>query len=789
MTTDELYRQASALESAGRLEEAEGLCRQIFAASPQHGGALLLMGVIAIKRGDLANAVPFVRGALRVQPQVALGWFYCGVMLTGLGQAEPALASYRRAVEIDPAMAEAHHHCGQVLLGLDRAAEALAAFDRAIALRPELLEAQGGRGAALARLGRHDEALAIFDGVLAKNPGLVWALNLRGKLHLDCERLDAALADYTHSLQLGATLDALTNRASIFRSQGKLDEALADIQHALEIDPNSSNALFVRGLLAADGQRFEDALGDFQRVVTLLPGYPAPLTKLGDTLHALDRFQEALTAFTRAIAADKSYAKAYFGRGHTWRRFFREGQALADFDRAEALDPSLAIEPGFRLHLSEMACDWKDRAARIDSYVQRIRNGEIVNPGSTLTICDDPELQLQAARNRAEPLVSEPLPRTTRPHDRLRIAYVSPDFTGHVLAWQTVELIEKHDRARFEVFGISLVDWPENPTQERLSKAFEHFIKAGAMDDRATAELIASLEIDIVVDLAGYTDLHKAKTFAYRPAPVAVNYLGYPGTLGSENIDYIVADAVTIPPENEQYFTERVVRLPDCYFPCDTTLPIVETVTRKEAGLPDNGFVFCVFNNAYKISPAVFDVWMRLLKAVDGSVLWLNLLSEDARANLRGEARQRGVPAERLIFIEREPERWRHFARLRFADLHLDCIPYNAHSTATDMLRAGVPVLTCQGRAFAGRVASSLLTCLGLPELIAHDLEEYERIALDLARSPERLAALRAKLKCNLETSPLFDMTRLARHIEAAYEMMWQRRDAPPQSFSVPRLL
>jgi predicted O-linked N-acetylglucosamine transferase (SPINDLY family) len=340
------------------------------------------------------------------------------------------------------------------------------------------------------------------------------------------------------------------------------------------------------------------------------------------------------------------------------------------------------------------------------------------------------------------------------------------------------------------VFGISVVDWPSSVTLDRLAKGFEHFIRAGSRDDRGIAELIASLEIDIAVDLAGHTDRHRSRIFAYRPAPLVVNYLGYPGTTGSENIDYVMADAVVIPPENDRFFSERVVRLPNCFFPSDTGMPCLETGTRTEAGLPETGFVFCAFNNALKLSPEVFDVWMRLIQAIDGSVLWLNVMNQAARDNLRSEARLRGVPPERLVFAEREHFRLRHFARLRFADLHLDCLPYNAHSTATDSLLAGVPVLTCLGRSFAARVAGSMLTSIGMEELIARDLQEYETIALGLAQSPERLAALRGKLGRNRSTHPLFDMTRLARDIERAYEMMWKRHieGQPPAGFAVPSL-
>lgn len=788
MPPADLFETALAAEQAGRLDEAERICRQIIASAPQHSGALLLAGIVRTKKGDLSNALPLLSRSLAIAPNVALGQFYHGMVLAGLGQAREALTSYSRAVAIDPALADAHYHSGLLRMASERLDEAVAAFDRAIAVRPDFVEAHGARGVALGQLGRHGEAQAELDGVLVKFPDLVWVLTARGKLHLECERYDAALDDCNRSIALGATQEALVNRALAWRGKRRLDEAQADIDRAVTLGPNSGYALFVRGLVHSDFGRWQEALADFQRVVTLMPDYPPAFANLGSALCAAGRLDEARAAYNRAIAIDARFAKAYFGRGEVWRRLLRDELAYADFDRAAELDPALAQEASMRLHLADLICNWTDRASRVEDLIQRIRKGEPVSVWITLTAFDEPELHLLAARRMAEPAATKPVVRRNSVHGRLKIAYLSPDFREHVLCCQIVELIERHDKARFEVFGISLIDWPSSVTLDRLARGFEHFISVGSRDDREIAELLASLEIDIAVDLAGYTDRHRARVFSYRPAPIAVSYLGYPGTTGSPNIDYVLADAVTIPPENDRFFSERVVRLPNCFFPADTGMPCAEVGTRAEAGLPESGFVFCGFNNAYKLSPAMFDVWMRLLQAVDGSVLWLNVMNETARENLRGEARLRGVPSERLIFAERENLRWRHFARLRFADLHLDSLPYNAHSTATDLLLVGVPILTCLGRAYAARVAASMLTTLGLPELIARDLAEYERIALELAQSPERMAAVRAKLRANRANSPLFDMARLAADIERAYDIMWRRhRDgAAPQAISVP---
>jgi predicted O-linked N-acetylglucosamine transferase (SPINDLY family) len=404
---------------------------------------------------------------------------------------------------------------------------------------------------------------------------------------------------------------------------------------------------------------------------------------------------------------------------------------------------------------------------------------------------DDPELLLLAAKIKAGPSKQITPSRPVQTHVRLRIAYLSPDFHDHPVAHQAVELLERHDKTRFETYGVCLRPGPESAIRQRLRRAFDHFVEAGALSDRDIAQLLADLQIDIAVDLGGYTDAGRTISLSFRPAPIAVNYLGYPGTLGADYIDYLVADALVVPPDAERFYTEKIVRLPDCFLPSDTAgRALPAPPPRAEAGLPETGFVFCAFNNSYKIAPEMFDIWMRLLRAVDGSVLWLSIGDEKARSNLRAEARARQVSSERLVFAGRVEERARHLARLALADLFLDTLPYNAHSTASDMLWAGVPLVTCMGRSFAARVAGSMLTAIGAEELITRDLAQYEALALDLARSPERLAAVRAKLVRNRTSHPLFDTARLCRHLENAYETMWDfhMKGMKPESFMVNRL-
>jgi predicted O-linked N-acetylglucosamine transferase (SPINDLY family) len=375
-------------------------------------------------------------------------------------------------------------------------------------------------------------------------------------------------------------------------------------------------------------------------------------------------------------------------------------------------------------------------------------------------------------------------------HERVKIAYLSADFRNHAVSFLAAGLFERHDRTKFETIAISFTPENSDDMQARLRNAFEKFIDVRNMSDLEVANLIRELEVDIAVDLMGFTGHHRLGILALRPAPIQVNYLGYPATMGADYIDYIIADPHVVTADSEPHYTEKIVRLPDTFMPTDGGRNAAGTPpSRVEAGLPRDGFVFCAFNNPVKITPAVFDVWMSLLRKVDGSVLWLASYDGKSADNLRREAERRGVAAERLIFAPWLPTHEDHLARYRLADLFIDTSPYNAHSTACDALWAGLPVITCLGTTFAGRVAASLLHAIGLQELIANSLPEYEALAIKLATDRPLLDALRTKLAEHRVTHPLFNTDRFRRHIESAFVTMYERhqRGEPPADISVRR--
>jgi predicted O-linked N-acetylglucosamine transferase (SPINDLY family) len=822
----EILTEALRLLNAGRFDDAEALCRKLAAAAPRNADAVFLLGAVAQRRGRLDDAVAFYRRAVALAPKYPDAHNNLGNVLLTQGKIDAAIESLRRAVVLEPGFVQAHYNLGNALAPRD-AAEAAEAYRRAVAVEPGFFEAHNNLGVQLHRLAQPQAAMASFDRALEIKPDYAEALNNRGNVLKELKRLDEALASYERALAvLPDYAEALYNRGIALHEMKRLDAALASYDRALALRPDYAEALYNRGNTLKELRRPAEALASYDRALALRPDYAEALNNRGNVLHELKRDGEALASYDRALALRPDYAEALFNRGIALNELNRLDDALASYDRALALQPddadalnnrgntlkeldrlgealasyerALAAKPDHPHALSGAAdcaiklCDW-DRRTRfaVDLKAQVSGKKSIVDPFLLLGYSGDPALQLQCARTYIEDKIPLP-PRPfwtgqIRRHDKIRIAYLSADFRAHIVAHVIAELLERHDRSRFEIVGVSFGVDDGSEIRKWLVATFDAFHDVRRQSDQDVAKLLFDLEIDIAIDLMGYTQDSRPGIFAYRPAPIQVNYLGYPGTRGTPSIDYIVADKIVAPFEHRQFYAERIVHLPDCFLVSQTQRKIAERApTRQEAGLPEHGFVFCCFNAAWKLTPEIFDVWMRLLHRIEGSVLWLSRPNADAEANLRKAAQRRGIDSSRLVFAGRLPLD-EHLARHRLADLFLDTLPYNAHSTAGDALWMGLPVLTCQGEAFAGRVAASLLHAVGLPELITSSREDYEALALKLARDPAWLAEIRTALARNRDAYPLFNTDRFARHIEAAYATMWDiwQRGEAPKSFSV----
>ncbi len=652
------------------------------------------------------------------------------------------------------------------------------------------------RAATACEQGRFLEAERSCAAILAAQPDHFVALQILATAQSGHGSHAEALASCDRALALRAGhAGMLHTRGAVLQELGRLDEALASYGAALAVRSDYAQTHHNCGVVLHELRRFEEALASYDRALAIRPAHAATLNNRGTTLHELGRFEEALASYDQALAVEGDRAGTFNNRAYALQELNRFEEALASFERALALDPDHRHALGGAADCALKLCDWTRRrelAAALRRQVAEARS--IVYPFVLLGYSDDAALHLTGAKQFIQDRIGVP-PRPSglaagARNERIKLAYMSADFRGHPVAHLVAELFELHDRSRFEVIGVSLGPDDRGDMRARLMRAFDRFYDVRMTYDRDVARLLSELGTDIVVDLSGYTMGCRPEILAWRPAPVAVNYLGYPGTMGVDFVDYVIADPIVLPFDRQPFYSEKIVHLPDCYQANDRKRAIAErTPARAQCALPARGFVFCCFNSAWKISPAMFDVWMRLLMAVDGSVLWLLHERAETQVNLRRQAAARGVDPQRLVFAGRmAPDD--HLARHRLADLFLDTLPYNAHTTASDALWAGLPVLTCRGESFAGRVAASLLCAVGLADLVTENLGAYEAMARKLADEPSLLAGLRARLERNRPDCPLFDSARFCGHIEAAFATMWERcqRGESPASFAVERL-
>jgi predicted O-linked N-acetylglucosamine transferase (SPINDLY family) len=819
--------QAKMLHQMGRVAEADAAYRAVLARDPRQFDALHLLGVLRYQQGRPQEARDLLSQAVKIEPRSLQVLSVLMAVHLALGRPEEALTACDRIVAIEPRDLNALYNRAILLSRLGRFEVALPAFDSVLARDGGNVDALFERGNVLAALSRFDAAADAYGLVLKKVPAHLGALTNRGNALAKRGRYVEALASYDQALAAnGNDVNTLNNRAVALKELGRYDEAMTTSERILRLDANAIPALITRGNILMRLARYEEALASFERVLASQPRDVDALNNRGLAFTHLRRFGEALASFDRALAVDPSHAGALDNRGAAFFVAGRFAEALADFDRALALKPgdadtldhrghalanlghyedavatwrkALAIDPCHASALSGLAfyrlmiCDWSDLAAFTSELRRMLDEGRAeAEPFTMLAYALSPAEQLRHTQrfvHRRMPSVTRlPAIAKVRSQRRIKVAYLSSSFNRHPTGWQIAELFELHDREQFEVLGISYGPDDGSDIRARLVKAFDQFHDVVLRNDQEVARLLRDLDVDIAVDLKGHTEQARPAILAYRPAPIQVSYFGFTATMGVDFIDYILADRVVLPFEQQQHYSEQVVHLPDSYWVNDSKREVAtEVPSRRAVGLPEDGFVFCCFNNSYKITPEVFDVWMRVLQQVEGSVLWLLQTSEAGLRNLRNEARARGIDPSRLVFAPKA-ELSQHVARHRLADLFLDNLPVNAHTAASDALWVGLPVLTCAGDSFIGRVAASLLTAAGLPELVTRNLEEYEALALKLARDPDLLAALRQRLADTRATFPLFDTARRCRHIERAYTTMSEmsRRGEPPRSFAV----
>jgi len=651
---------------------------------------------------------------------------------------------------------------------------------------------------------------------------------LDGIKHLENGAFEEAESDFLSSLELAPERPStLTNLGATQIKLKKYPEARATCEKAITLDENNPEALLNLGLIHKEAKDYVFALDNFDKAIQLDPEFAKAWSNKGSAFHDLRQYQNALRSFDEALNLDGSYYEAWSNRGLTLYELKRYKESLLSHEKAISINSqyadawfnkgltcialkdfsnalicfrsALEINPhhiyllGDLVHTQLLIGDWDHLDEKILALTKDINCGlNASTPFPLLSVMDDPQLHLQAAKlwtNDKYPLKSSLPAIPKRQHTKIRIGYFSPDFKDHPVSFLTAELFELHNRNQFEVFAFSLqAEDPNNPVRKRLVEGFDHFIGVENKSDQEVAQLARDHEIDIAIDLCGHTQFARTGIFSYRAAPIQVNYLGYPGTSGADYYDYLIADPTLIPKPDQQFYSEKIAYLPNSYMVDDSKrLPSERTFSKAELNLPENKFIFCCFNNSYKLNRETLNSWAKILSKVPNSVLWVSENNAEFRHNLLNEFSNRGIDPKQIIFAERVESMEDHLARYQMADLFLDTLPFNAHTTAIDALKAGVPLITLAGNAFAGRVGASLLQALNLPELITHSREEYESLAISLATNPEKFAVLKKKLSGNRSSAPLFNTPLFAGNIETAYQQMYKRyqEDLPPDHIYV----
>jgi protein O-GlcNAc transferase len=825
-TPEQLLQDALAAQRRGRIGDAKRLYASVLRIDPTNAAAFGNLAIIAAQQGDLAGAERMLRQEIKLRPDHPVGYNNLGSVLQQQDRLTDAIAAHRQAIKLNPnyaeaylalgnalrqhgnleeAMAsyrsaikarrdypEAHNNIGVLFQMQGRRDQAASAYAEAIALRPAYAEAQFNLGVVLHERHDLDAAEAAYRRVASLNPAIAVVHNNLGTVLKDQGRLDNALAAFETAIRLKPDYaEAFYNRATVLQQQARLEDALAAYGHAIALRSDYTDAINNAGIVLQELGRAGEAIDLYRQLLQWMPAHADACNNKGTALLAAERPDEARAAFEQALTHKAAFPEAFYNLGNARRELGDLAGAIAAYRNALQLRPDYADAFSQLMYHRAQACDWDGYEADQAKLVDMVRRGVRVPPFYLLSAPASASDQLICAQQWIGPIrpPSEAIfdHKVSAESGRIRLGYLSADFHQHATAQLMAELFERHDRDRFEVFAYSYGPDDNSPMRARLAGAFDRFVDIRALSHHEAARSIRADKVDILIDLKGYTHHARPAISAYRPAPVQVSYLGFPATMGADFIDYLIVDPFVVPGSQQPFFSERLVHLPGCYQVNDRKREVASARTsRQHCGLPSEGLVLCSFNNSYKISPAIFDIWMGLLRSVPGSVLWLLEANDLVKRNLRSEAEKRGVDPGRLIFAPVVAS-GEHLERHRHADLFLDTLPCNAHTTASDALWAGLPVLTCCGDTFAGRVAGSLLTAIGIPELVTASLEQYEQTALALARDPQRRSALRQRLEKNRNTSALFDLPKLTENIEAAYTRMWQTwlSGQPPAAFSI----
>ena len=776
------YQQGVACLGAGRVQAALDRAKQAVLEDPSNRLHLHLLGQCLLQMGRAHDCIEVMKAILSIESCDAMAANHKGVAFEAIGRLEDALTDYEYANRIDPDYADATLNLAACLEKLGRFEEAGQCYLKLSGFEKYIAVSKFGWANCAASLGQLDQAMKSLKEATESDPGFGLAWYNLGLVQLTSKDFIPATHSFSTAASLGTKVAASWNNcgnAWDFAKNPRL--AVECYDKAVAEDPNLFEPHLNKAILLKKLGQYAQAEASIRNAIELQPEDSRCHNTLGGIYVARKQFDLAITHLKQAHELSPSSPEPLVNLGSLYEIMYRHDESLNYYQRAFDLKPDYPYLESVLLFKRHYVCDWRDSSYLLPSLIHKAKDSaNICDPFRLLSFTDDPQIQLDAAQrwigdvsqDRGQDFTAP----NTRVGRRLKVAYFSADFHNHATSHLMVDLFESHNRDEFEIFAFSFGPKSAHRLRGRVERAFDHFWEVEHLSDEEIASLSRDLSIDIAIDLKGFTFENRMGIFKHRAAPIQINYLGFPGTIGGRFIDYIIADKVIIPEGDQKYYSEKVIYTDNCYQCNDRSRPVSASIPEKQAlGLPKDGFVFCCFNNNYKILPEVFDSWMRILKEVPGSVLWLLGDSAQSQENLRMEAAKRGVDCNRLVFAQRA-EQEEHLARHRHADLFLDTFPCGAHTTASDALWMGIPVLTRSGRSFASRVASSLVTYLGCSELSVSNQEQYESLAISLANEPGELHRLRAQIQANRDE--VFDTARFCQNFEnilkTTFDNHWQ---------------
>jgi protein O-GlcNAc transferase len=773
------YSLAITLQQIGNLESIRHF-EKIITLKPDFAEAHNNLGVVFKEINQLDEAVESYKNAININPKFAEAHNNLGNALRSLGELNDAVKSFESAIKIKPDYPVFHNNLGNTLKDLGELKKALLSYQESLDINPDYPDTLNNIGIVLYELGELNEAIKSYDKAISIEPEYAEAFNNLGTVYKDQGKFDDAVKSYEKAIKIEPEyVDAFNNLGVIFKSVGRLNEAIKSYNQALFLNPDNPDTLNNLGNAQSELELLDESILSFKRAIKIKPDFVDAYNNLGISYFKLDLLDDAYQSIEEGLIYKSDDAQAYITKGRILSKQNKLEKALENFEIACSINAELKFGLGNILQTKMRLCHWQDLSSMLNDLVKKIENNkEVILPFDLLSLIDDPELQYKSSKiyaNFEYPSnnILPPIKKYAK-HEKIKIGYFSADFKDHPVATLTAELYELHDRSQFEIHAFSFGPDTNDEMNLRIKDGVDYFHEVQHKSEEDIALLARSIEVDIAVDLSGFTAGCRTKIFSMRAAPLQLSYIGLLASMGAEYYDYLVAGEGMIPEENQKFFSEKIVYLPS-YQVNDSkeTLPDI-TFSRKDFGLPEDGFVFCCFNNTYKITPTTFDSWARILDKVEGSVLMIYVNNEFSKNNLTKEIILRGVDPKRLIFGDNLP-RPEYLARYRVADLFLDTAPYNAGTTASDALRMGLPVLTYRGNSFNSREASGVISALHLPELITDSQQDYESMAVELANNPLKLKKITDKLIINLKTAPLYDTQLFTKNLESAYKTMYER--------------